>query len=276
MGPQTGEEPPDPSDLAGWQRAIVEQRLHEFPAERIVAAFQDLGPNTDKSVRHALAKYLSDDIYTRLRRNIGRNHPNEGWDIVDRAHFQLCEALARPQSADGKGMREAYVSRVMFRMKDAIATEARARRVPDELPAVAPSKKSGKLQRPANDDGEAVTFVETQKHPDLTAEEVESSDDEEARSLNNQVDLSLLDGVRDLDEQIDVDRFLQENITDDRKRLAFRLFMDDLPYKSNKSNSISKALGVDEKTARGWIQEIQQNLKLQLGEKPKVKMGDKT
>ena len=57
-----------------------------------------------------------------------------------------------------------------------------------------------------------------------------------------------------------IDRFLEINIADDRKRLAFRLFMDELPFKSTRSNSIAKALGIDESTARQWIKEMQVQL----------------
>ena len=55
---------------------------------------------------------------------------------------------------------------------------------------------------------------------------------------------ALLDGVRATDQQIDTDRFLAENIKDDQKRLAFRLYMDDVPFKSKKHHSIAKALGI--------------------------------
>jgi hypothetical protein len=75
----------------------------------------------------------------------------------------------------------------------------------------------------------------------------------------------LLDGVREADEKIGVDRFLEDNIVDARKRLAFRLFMDDFPYKSGRSVSIAKALGIDEKTARQWIEDTQERLKKKIG-----------
>lgn len=266
MSAKVGEEPPPQStDLAAWQRVVTDGRHVQFPLEAIVAAIQDLGPNTDKTVRNALAKCLSDRVYSILRRNVGRNHPNEGQDIIDRVHFQLFVALARTKSADGKAMRIACVARTLYRLKDAIAKEARDRRVPAESRANS-SKKSKAAGKTKDTDGEEVKFDGIEEHPDV-AEEVERLDHEDASLSRFKHDPSLMDGVRDLDQQIDVDRFLEENISDDRKRLAFRLFMDDIPYKSKKSNSIAEALGIDEKTARQWIQEVQVQLRQKVGEK---------
>lgn len=265
MDANTGEMPPKSTDLSGWRQVVADGRFRQFPMESIVAAIQDLGPNTDKTVRNALARRFSDEVYSRLRNNVGRNHPNAGRDIIDRAHFQLSQALARPKSADGNGMREAFGSRVMFRLKDAIAKEARDRRIPDEA-KLKKSKKTRTADKPAPEDGEEAKFIEIGEHPDL-ADVAEASDGEDAAPSGVPRDLSLLDGVRDLDQQIDVDRFLEENIADDRKRLAFRLFMDDFPYKSKKSKSIAEALGIDEKTARDWIEEVQELLKPKVGDK---------
>lgn len=65
----------------------------------------------------------------------------------------------------------------------------------------------------------------------------------------------------EVEQNAEVERVLS-TITDDRKRLAFRLFMDQVPYDSKKGHSISKALGIDESTAREWIGEVQTQLKL--------------
>ncbi len=90
--------------------------------EAIICAYLDLRPNSEPNVRHDLARYISDDMLRLLRRKVGRNKPNEGWDIIYRAHFKLWEALARPElQADAKGMRVAYAARVTFRFKDALA-----------------------------------------------------------------------------------------------------------------------------------------------------------
>jgi hypothetical protein len=134
MDASTGEEPPpDSTDVAGWKRVVAGGLLDRFPLEAIVAALQDLRLNTGLGLRNDLAKNLSDRVYRLLRRQVGRNHPNEGWDIIDRVHVQVFEALAQPSSADAKGLRQAFVPRVLFRLKDAIAKEARERRIPDEI-----------------------------------------------------------------------------------------------------------------------------------------------
>ena len=266
MDAKIGEEqPPKSTDLAAWRLAVADGRCFQFPLEAIVAAIQDLGPNADKAVRNALAKHLSVKVVTLLRRNTGRNHPNKGEDIIYRVHFQIFEAVARPKSADGKALRVACVARILFRLKDAIAKEARDRRVPDET-QTGKSKKKKEAPKLDNEDRAAVNVVATEMEPDV-AEEIEHSGGEEAPSFRFKHDPSLMDGVLELDEQIDVNCVLEENISDDRKRLAFRLFMDDVPYKSKKSNSIEKALGVDEKTAREWIHEVREHLKGKVGGK---------
>jgi hypothetical protein len=245
MDAKTGEQaPPDSTDYAGWRQAVADGRFRQFPLETIVAAIQDLRTNTDSGVRNALVKFLSDTIYTRLRRTVGTNHPNSGKDIIDRVHFMLFEAVARPNSADGKGLREAFASRLMFRLKDAIAIEARAGRIPDQdivkkkhEDAGKTTEKKNKTEPLANEDEGEAELVGLDECQDLV-EEAEPLDAEEMTPSNVQLDPTMMDGVRDLDQQIDVNRFLEENISDDRKRLAFRLFMDDFPYKSKRSASI--------------------------------------
>ena len=264
MDASTGEEPPpDSTDVAGWRLAITDGRFRRFPLEAIAAAIQDLRPNRDGGLINALAEHLSESVYRIVRRYVGRNHPNAGYDIVDRVHDQFFESLAQPHSADGKGIRKALVWRLQFRAKDAIAKEARDRRIPDET-AVKPQKQA-KQSDPPGDEGHDVELVDIDQHPDL-AEEGGSSDGDETPSSKARWNPALLDGVRATDEQIDVDRFLEENIKDDQKRLAFRLFMDGLPFKSKKYDSIAKALGIDEKTARLWIEEIQKQLKNKIGD----------
>ena len=128
MNKKTSEEiPPGSTDLAGWRQAIADGSFREFRLEEIVAAIQDLGPRTDKYVLNTLAKYLSDSMFRILRGLVGMNHPNQGRDIIERVHFQLWEALLQPNSADGKGLRVTFGSRVKFRMKDAFGVEARSR-----------------------------------------------------------------------------------------------------------------------------------------------------
>ena len=51
-------------------------------------------------------------------------------------------------------------------------------------------------------------------------------------------------------------------IQDDKKRLAFRLYMEGVPVKSKDESSISDAIGKSDKTIHSWIKEIQSQLKL--------------
>lgn len=265
MDASTGEEPPpDSTDVAGWRQAIADGRFRRFPLEAIAAAIQDLRPNRDGGLIRTLVKHLSDNVYRIVRSQVGYNHPNRGEDIVERVCDQFWVALFQPQSADGKGIRKALVSRLLFRAKDAIAKEARERRIPDET-AAKPRKKA-KTSDATVGDGQGVEFVDIEEQPDL-AEEPGSSDGDNAPPSKARWNPALLDGVRAADEQIDVDRFLKENIKDDRKRLAFRLFMDDLPFKSKKCDSIAEALGIDERTARQWIEEIKKQLKAKIGDR---------
>lgn len=57
---------------------------------------------------------------------------------------------------------------------------------------------------------------------------------------------------------------LLRNIPDARKRLAFQLHMDGVPYTSAKGASISRALDVSAKTVAVWIDEVQTQLKKML------------
>lgn len=264
MDASTGEEqPPGSTDVTGWKRVVAAGLLDRLSLEAIVAALQDLRLNTDPGLRNDLAKNLSDRVYRLLRRHVGRNHPNEGWDIIDRVHVQVFEALAQPSSADAKGLRQAFVPRVLFRLKDAIAKEARERRIPDET-MVKPQQEAA-AARPLGGDGQEAEFGGANRQP-YVAEAAGPSDGDDAPPATARWSAALLDGVRDTDQQIDTDRFLAENIKDDQKRLAFRLYMDDVPFKSKKHHSIAKALGIDEKTARLWIEETKAQLKEKIGD----------
>ena len=75
-----------------------------------------------------------------LRARVGFNHPNQGEDIIYRVHAEIFEALLKPNSKDGKALREAFGPRVMFRLKTAIAVEHKHSRIPVE----GKIKKSGK------------------------------------------------------------------------------------------------------------------------------------
>ncbi|HEX3880488.1 MAG TPA: hypothetical protein VHW24_26080 [Bryobacteraceae bacterium] len=252
MRTRIGEDsPPDSNDLEGWRQAIVDKRLGTLRLESIAAAFQDLAAR-DTMVRNGLAKHLSDAILRILRGRVGVNHPNRGEDIIFRIHGAVFMALLQPASADGQGLREAFVPRVLFRMKDAIAKEERERRIPDE---VAPKHKRKAEKSKTSADAGEVELVALAEYKDDT-EETEGAEDGQfvPQRLRH---ASPFDGVRDANEQIDVDRIL-ERVPDPRKRLAFWLFMNDVPYESKRKDvtSIARALGVSDKTAREWVEEV--------------------
>ena len=237
--------PPGSNDLNGWRDAIRDDRLSNFRLESVVAAFQDLG-GRDVDVRNALAKHLSKSLLGILRRHVGFHHPNQGNDIILRAHGAIFEALLKPGSADSRGLREAFTPRVLFRLKDALAAEARERRIPDESDGLRTPPAGAAGARSSGNNG-AADGGTGDKVAELAYDATPSRKLQEA-ALNE---------VDELEEQVNVNRIL-ECITDDRKRLAFHLFMNDVPYKSKRKDvhSIARALGISEKTARKWIKEV--------------------
>ncbi|MGE3637368.1 MAG: hypothetical protein AB7G28_02335 [Pirellulales bacterium] len=120
MDTHEDEPPPRSTDLDGWRAAVANGRFCGFPMETVIAAIQDLGLNTDKLVLNPLVLHASDTIVRILRAKVGRQHPNEGEDIITHAHGQLVQSMLNPGCADGKGLRVAFVPRVHFRAADAI------------------------------------------------------------------------------------------------------------------------------------------------------------
>jgi DNA-directed RNA polymerase specialized sigma24 family protein len=258
MEMQSGEEaPPKSTDLDGWRQAITDDRLKAFRLEALAAAFQDLG-NRDTQVQHALAKHLSDSILKMLRKYVGFNHPNEGWDIIDRTHHLIFTALLNPKSADGRSLRVTFGSRVLFRVKDAIAAEQRERRTPDDAP---PTKKKGAPEDQKDSDAECSIDINAsaeRKEADLEFAVVDDPDIGARRPIVQ--DDPLADEMSAVDEQINVKGIL-DCVSDPRKRMAFHLFMDGVPYKSKKKvETIAQALGISERTAREWVKEVRQLL----------------
>lgn len=254
--------PPGSTDVEGWRRAISAGRLRTFRLESLVAVFQDLDPTTDKEVRHAITKHLSDAVIGLLRKAVGPNHPNNGEDIIYRVHSDVFESLLKPASADGKALRVAFAARVNFRVKDAIALEYQHSRIPLTVPT---EKREGENKKLQHEIAESLPPM-MQRNSSTVREIVNSADGEGVADGNSNRDLSLLNGVRDLDEQIDVNRLLAK-VPDHRKRLAFHLYMEDVPYKSKKGNSIAKALGVSDRTVQEWIKEVKEILRQETGEK---------
>jgi len=222
MDHKTGEDAPPSTDLEGWRRAVGNGCFRAFRMESVVAAIQDLGPTTDKTAMNPLVLHVSDTITRMLRGMIGRNHRNQGEDMIARAHAKLVTAMFNPQSADGKGLRVAFGFRVAKRAADAIRAEEKI--------------EKRELEADAQDDA---------KGEPATVE---------------------INPWQEVNERIDVERVLA-HVTDDQKRLAFRLHMERVPVESAKKGSIVKALGVSRKTAEKWIEEVRALLATKLGGK---------
>ena len=92
--------------------------------------------------------------------------------------------------------------------------------------------------------------------------DAEPADDIDRASPRSSSQNKLLsDEIGDVDEKINVEGIL-DCVTDPRKRTAFHLFMDGVPFKTKKKNveSIAQALNISEKTARTWVNEVRQLL----------------
>jgi hypothetical protein len=249
--------PPKSTDLDGWRAAIEEGDLSRFRPEAIAAAFQDLGAQ-DPAVRRALTKQLSGIIVGMLRKRVDPARPDNGNDVIFQVHEQIFRALLQPKTADGKALREAFGRIVIFRMFTALADEERGRIVP--APKFQRRPEDGNAHKPGIDDEAegAEATDETEAFPPTVCE------DEEAAPGKQLHDPELLREVQACDEQIDRDRLLKRvlgTIPTYKKRLAYYLYLHGVPAKSKKEDSIAKACGVDEKTVRKWIDEIENDLK---------------
>jgi hypothetical protein len=116
------------AEIERWRRIIFEGRLTNTPIEQIVGAVQDIGPDADPRILNPLMKHIADELTALLRRRVWRSHPNEGHDIIDRAHQAIIGAVLRPESADGKALRLCFEARVALRLQDAVRTEAEEKR----------------------------------------------------------------------------------------------------------------------------------------------------
>jgi hypothetical protein len=137
---------------------------------------------------------------------------------------------------------------------DCIAVEERERRIPDET-------RTAKKPMTSDEDGEAeegnVDIDASAESPDFEEELEQEPEDDCETGQTIRPDPSLLDGVRELDEHVNVEGIL-DCVTDPRKRLAFHLHMNDVPFKTKKKKvqSIAQALNISEKTARAWVEEV--------------------
>jgi RNA polymerase sigma factor (sigma-70 family) len=170
IGAKTSEEPPLPSDLEGWRSVAASNRLPLLRPEDIVAAIQHIGPNGDQRLLAALITHVSDELLHRIKRLllhrikrlVGKNHRNEGEDIIWRAHHQLIVAVLKPNSKDGQALCKTFKTCVEFRVADAIRAERK----------YAHRNQPFKTQPGFTDDGEAVveTIEPTEEGSEQTAE----------------------------------------------------------------------------------------------------------
>ncbi|MCD2453372.1 hypothetical protein GO003_023610 [Methylicorpusculum oleiharenae] len=274
---QTVPPPPDSNDHNGWQCAIAENLHLEYGVQVLFCALQGLGAKANGQVRNALAKQLSDLVIAELRRKVSRYHLNEGWDIIWRTHESVFTAAAKPNSSDGAGFREAFHARLSFRIKDALAKEVQLRRTEEDILAEkadkAKIKASTRNDEPKSLGADDQLIEDEEDLIELDGERIVSfhepvvNYDDETLQEQTSYDPSMFDGVNDFIDQMDVDRLLKKHVPDERKRLAFRLFMDDVPYKTKRiatTHSIAEAMGVDESTARAWVKEVQETLREQV------------
>jgi DNA-directed RNA polymerase specialized sigma24 family protein len=154
------EEPSSSSDLEGWRRIAAIDGLRRLRPEDVVAAIQRIGPKGDQRLLDTLMGHISDDILRLLRRRISTRHKNEGRDAIESAHAKLIVAVLKPDSADGKGLREAFKTYVNFRADDAIVAELRENRRTTHFETTEDGETVEPPDRLAPDHVEQVVYVE--------------------------------------------------------------------------------------------------------------------
>jgi hypothetical protein len=256
MKNESDESPPASSDLEGWRRAVARGQLGKFRPEALLCAVQDLGPNADPTVLNPIVKRLSAIIMNMARKHVGTNKPNSGLDIIDRVHAGIWTSLLDPESEDGRTMRDGLGGIVKFRCLDAIALENKHSRIPlepklrevkrNESPDTVPTGRKRTRE---------VSHLVTAPEPRERGVAEDGFDGDDAVSASRPAEPAHFTGARQLEEQVDVQRVLA-NITDDRKRQAFRLYMDGYPFGSTRTPSIATAVGISVKTAEAWIAEL--------------------
>ncbi|TPM98611.1 hypothetical protein [Mesorhizobium sp. B2-1-5] len=244
---------PPSTDAIGWHKITQAGQLGRYAPEAIIAAFQDAG-SKDRRLREDTARYLSDLVQRVLRKRVGTNKMNNGQDIIDDVHDEFFTAICNPSCADAKGYRESFYGRLTFRLKDAIAKEEAAKLIapPDEKPAA-----GGSTDDVEAGDVEMSSKVGSGPGPEqITADSLLETEEFTGDSGVKRPDPALLENVEHLLEAIDVERILAQ-VPDPRKRLAFRLHLDRVPFGGTKGTaSIAGALEIDRKTAEHWVAEV--------------------
>lgn len=114
---------PPPDDLNGWRHAVDSDRLSRLRIECVVEAVQSLKDTSDRRVINALMTHISDVMVYWLRRFVGKNHRNEGVDVIESVQGKMIEAVLQPTSPDGIGLRTTFYKRLQFRATDALQDE---------------------------------------------------------------------------------------------------------------------------------------------------------
>ncbi|MES0002511.1 hypothetical protein NKJ90_27635 [Mesorhizobium sp. M0051] len=245
--------PPPCTDAIGWRKITQAGQLGRYAPEAIIAAFQYAG-SKDRHLREDMASYLSNLAQRVLRKRVGTNKMNSGQDIIDDVYDEFFAAICNPNCADAKGYRESFYGRLTFRLKDAIAEEEAAKRIPppeEKKPAARNSNDDSKA-----DDGEISGKMELRPALEESADGLFEIEEHTADAGVKRPDPALLQNVEELAETIDMERTLAQ-IPDPRKRLAFRLHVDQVPCGGTKGTvSIAGALGIDRKTAEHWVAEV--------------------
>ena len=244
------ESPPASCDLEGWRRAVARGLLGNFRPEALYCAVQDLGPDADPPVLNPIARRLSEIIMKMARRYVGTNKPNRGEDIIGLVHQSIWNSLLNPKSDDGQTMRDGLGGIVKFRCLDAIALENKQSRIPLQPPVREVKRGENSDTVPLDPDkARQVSWIVSEPEPKEPGTVDEGFLGDDAVSVTRPIDAAHFDGVRQLEEHIDVERVLA-HILDDRKRLAFRLYMDDLPFGSKRTPSIAEALRISTRDSR--------------------------
>jgi hypothetical protein len=254
MAEESEASPPAFSDLEGWRRAVARGQLGSFRPEALLCAVQDLGPDADPRVLNPIAKHLSEIIMKMARGYIGTNKPNKGEDIILLVHGGIWTSLLDKDSDDGRTMRSGLGGIVKFRCLDAIALANKHSRIPLE-PKLREVKKNENPDTVPMDRGKAREVSHLVVTQDPPAEDRFHGDDAISAGPRSGPDPTLFDAMRQLESHLDVERVLS-HISDDRKRLAFRLFMEDVPNGSKRTLSIAQAVGISPKWAEVWIAEM--------------------
>jgi hypothetical protein len=254
MADESEDAPPASWDLEGWRSAVARGKLGTYRPEVLLCAVQDLGPDADPRVLNSIAKHLSDVIMKMARGYIGTNKPNKGEDIILLVHGGIWTSLLDKDSEDGRTMRSGLGGIVKFRCLDAIALANKHSRISLE-PKLREVKKNEAPDAVPMDRDKAREVSHLVVTHDPPAEDGFHGDDAISAGPRSNPDPALLDAMRQLDEHLDVERVLS-HITDDRKRLAFRLFMEDVPNGSKRTLSIAQAVGISAKWAEVWIAEM--------------------